>query len=335
MLAVVLHEIGEPAALRVERVPDPIAGPGQVLVRVRAAALNHRDLFICRGQYAGLRYPTILGADGAGEVAAVGTDVTAPRVGDRVVINPSLDWGDDQRVAGPAFRILGMPDNGTFADFVSVPAANVLPVPRELTVEEVAALPLAGLTAYRALFRRGGLQAGETVLITGIGGGVAASALLLALAVGARVYVTSGSDQKLGSAIELGASAGFNYRTQDWVTAARRATDGGPDLILDGAGGANFEGLLDVARPGGRVVSYGATSGNAPQLTVRRIFWKQLSVLGTTMGSPDDFAAMLQMVGEKRVRPVIDQVYALAEAGAALDRLDRAEQFGKVVLRVD
>jgi zinc-binding alcohol dehydrogenase/oxidoreductase len=334
MRAIVLRGAGEPAALRVEDVPEPLAAPGQVLVRIRAAALNHRDVYICRGRYAGLRFPTILGADGAGEVSAVGADVSAIKVGDRVVINPSLDWGGDQRVAGPSFRILGMPDNGVFAELVAVPAANVLPQPSELTVEEAAALPLAGLTAYRALFSRGGLRPGESVLITGVGGGVATLGLLMARVAGARVFVTSGSDEKVRRATELGATAGYNYRTQDWVSAVRQATDGGPDMILDSVGGATFEQALDAARPGGRVVSYGATTGNAAQVTVRRIFWKQLSILGTTMGSPADFAAMLRLVGEHTIRPVIDRVFPLTESGAALDRLERGEQFGKVVLRV-
>jgi zinc-binding alcohol dehydrogenase/oxidoreductase len=335
MHAVILHGIEDPANVRVEDVPDPVAGPGEVVVRVRAAALNHRDVYICRGQYAGLRYPTILGADGAGTVAAVGAGVTHLRIGDAVVINPCLGWGKDQRVAAPTFRILGMPDNGTFAQLVAVPAANVLPMPAGLSVEEAAAIPLAGLTAYRALVSRGGLQPGDRVLITGVGGGVATLALVLSRRLGARVFVTSGSDEKLRRAAGLGAERGFNYRASDWVAAVRQATDGGPDLIIDGVGGTTFEHALDVARPGGRLVSYGATTGNAPQLTVRRIFWKQLSVLGTTMGSPADFAAMLALFEGGHLRPVIDRAYPLAEAGAALARLERAEQFGKIVLRID
>jgi zinc-binding alcohol dehydrogenase/oxidoreductase len=182
---------------------------------------------------------------------------------------------------------------------------------------------------------RGGLQHGERVLITGIGGGVATLALVLARKLGARVFVTSGSDEKLQRAAGVGAERGFNYRSPDWVTAVRQATDGGPDLIIDGVGGATFEQALDVAHPGGRLVSYGATTGNAPQLTVRRIFWKQLSVLGTTMGSPADFASMLALFDGGHLGPVIDRVYPLAEAGAALERLERAEQFGKIVLGID
>ncbi|HEV2356557.1 MAG TPA: zinc-binding dehydrogenase [bacterium] len=335
MKAIVLHGVGEPEALRPEEAPDPAPGPGQVVVRLRAAALNHRDLYICRGRYAGLRFPIIPGSDGTGEVAALGPGVTGVASGAAVVINPSLDWGDDPRAAGPRWRILGLPDNGTFAEQVAVPVASVYPAPHGLTDEEAAALPLAGLTAYRAVVTRGRVQRGETVLVLGIGGGVATFALLFARRAGARVLVTSGSDEKLARAQALGADAGFNYKTADWVKAVREATGGqGPDLIVDGTGGATFEQALDAARPGGRVVSYGATTGNVPELTVRRIFWKHLNVLGTTMGSPDDFRGMLAAFGDGTVRPVVDQVFPLAGAGRALRRMERSEQFGKIVLRI-
>ncbi len=336
MRAIVLRSTGEPEeAARLEDVPDPTPGPGEVVVRLQAAALNHRDLWICRGQYAGLRFPIIPGSDGAGEVAAVGQGVTGLSPGASVVINPSLNWGDDPRAFGPRFRILGLPDNGTFAEQVAVPAANVLPRPEGLTDEEAAAIPLGGLTAYRAVVTRGRVQHGETVLVQGIGGGVATFALLIARQAGARVLVTSGSDAKLARARALGAAGGFNYKTADWVAAVREATGGqGPDLIVDGAGGAAFERALDAARPGGRIVSYGATTGNTPDLTVRRIFWKQLSVLGSTMGSPEDFRAMLALFGQGKLRPVVDQICKLADAGNALRRMERAEQFGKIVLRI-
>jgi zinc-binding alcohol dehydrogenase/oxidoreductase len=333
--AIVLHSVGEPDTLRLEEVPDPTPGPGQVVVRLRAAALNHRDLYICRGQYAGLRFPIVPGSDGVGEVAAVGGGVTGVSRGAPVVINPSLDWGDDPRAFGPRFRILGLPDNGTFAEQVVVPVANVAPRPGGLTDQESAAIPLAGLTAYRAVVTRGRVQRGETVLVLGIGGGVATFALLIARQAGARVLVTSGSDTKLARARALGADAGFNYKTTNWVMAVRDATAGlGPDLIIDGTGGATFEQAIDAARPGGRIVCYGATTGNVPQLTMRRIFWKQLNVLGTTMGTPDDFRGMLALFGERGLRPVVDEVFPLADAGAALRRMDRAEQFGKIVLRI-
>lgn len=335
MKAIVLREAGEPEALRLQNVADPTPGPGEVVVRLRAAALNHRDLYISRGQYAGLRFPIILGSDGTGEVGAVGPDVTGVAPGDSVVINPSLDWGNDPRVQGPHWRILGLPENGTFAELVKVPAANVLPRPVGFSDEEAAALPLAGLTAYRAVVTRGRARPGETVLVLGIGGGVATFALRIAKDIGARVLVTSGSDAKLARARTLGADGGFNYKTTDWVTAVREATGGqGPDLIIDGTGGATFERAVDAARPGGRVVTYGATTGNVPELTVRRIFWKHLNVLGSTMGSPDDFRAMLALFGEGRLHPVVDRVFPLSEAGRALRHMDQAAQFGKIALRI-
>jgi zinc-binding alcohol dehydrogenase/oxidoreductase len=335
MKAIVLHEAGGPEAVRLEDVADPTPGPGEVVVRLRAAALNHRDLFISRGQYAGLRFPIILGADGVGELAEAGESVAAIRLGEPVVINPSLEWGGDDRAQAATFRILGLPDNGTFAEMVKVRAENIATRPVGLSDEEAAALPLCGLTAYRAVVTRGRVQPEETVLVLGIGGGVATFALLIAKHLGAKVLVTSGSDAKLARARALGADAGFNYSTSDWVAAARAATGGrGPDVIIDGTGGPTFDRALDAARPGGRVVTYGATTGAVPELAVRRIFWKQLTILGSTMGSPDDFRGMLALFGEGKLRPVVDRVYPLAEAGQALRRMDQAAQFGKIVLRI-
>ncbi len=196
-------------------------------------------------------------------------------------------------------------------------------------------MPLAGLTAYRAVVTRGALKDGETVLIMGIGGGVATFALLIARRLGARVLVTSGSDDKLERAQALGVTRGFNYKTTDWVAAAREATDGhGPDLIIDGTGGAPFGQAIDAVRPGGRVVTYGATLGPTPELLARRIFWKQLDVLGTTMGSPDDFHGMLSLFNSGDLHPVIDRVYPLDETEVALRRMEGADQFGKIVLRI-
>jgi zinc-binding alcohol dehydrogenase/oxidoreductase len=218
---------------------------------------------------------------------------------------------------------------------VKVPAANVLPRPPHLSDEEAAALPLAGLTAYRAAVTRGRVQRGETVLVLGIGGGVATLALRIAKQAGARVLVTSGSDAKLERARALGADGGFNYKTADWVRGVREAAGGmGPDLIIDGAGGATFDRALDAVRPGGRIVSYGATTGTAPEVAVRRIFWKQLNVLGSTMGTPDDFRGMLALFSAAELHPIVDQAFPLAEAGRAFQRMEEAAQFGKIVLRV-
>jgi NADPH:quinone reductase-like Zn-dependent oxidoreductase len=312
------------------------------VVRLRAAALNRRDVWIRTGRYAGIRLPAILGSDGAGEVSALGAGVEGVSIGAPVIVNPSLDWGTNERVQGPNFRILGMPDEGTYAEYVRVPAANLCPKPEGLSWEEAAALPLAGLTAYRGLVTRGRLQAGETALVTGIGGGVATLALLQARRLGARVLVTSGGAAKLDRARELGAAGGANYRDPDWVATIRRLAGGeGPDLAIDGAGGETFAALLDLLRPGGRLVSYGATLGPAPQTEVRRVFWKQLDLLGTTMGTPQDFAAMVSLFAGNgpgsapRLAPVVDSVLPLSEAGEAHRRMEAAEQFGKIVLRVD
>lgn len=333
MNAVVLRELGAPERLALESVPDPQPGPGEAVVRLRAAALNHRDAWIRRGLYAGIRLPVILGSDGAGNVESIGDGVSASWLGEPVVINPSLDWGADSRVQGPSYRILGLPDDGTYAERVRVPAANLFPKPPALSWEAAAAVPLAGLTAYRALVTRARVQAGETVLVTGIGGGVATFTLLLARHLGARVFVTSGSDAKIDRARELGAIGGVNYRSDTWVRDAQRLTGGGPDLVVDSAGRDTFPALLDIVRPGGRIVTFGATTGSASTVEVRRIFWKQISILGSTMGTPDEFASMLGLF-DGSLAPVVDRVFPIEAAAGAHRRMDQAEQFGKIVLEI-
>lgn len=309
-------------------------GPGEALVRVRAAALNHRDVWIGKGKYAGIRLPAVLGSDGAGVVEQVGPGVDAGWKGLKVMVNPCLDWGDNPEAPAEGWRILGMPDAGTFADFVKVPAKNLAPMPAGLGFEEAAALPLAGLTAYRSLFTRGGLKPGEKILVTGVGGGVAQVLMQFALAIGARVYATSGSPEKLARALEAGAAGVANYREDGWSAALLKA--GGPfDLIVDSAGGPGFTQLLDLARPGGRVVFFGATAGNPPEMPQRKVFWKQLSLLGSTMGSPQDFAAMAKLVEDRKLSPVIDRVYPMEKAVEAFQRMDAGEQYGKIVLKMD
>jgi NADPH:quinone reductase-like Zn-dependent oxidoreductase len=334
MRAVVLREQGGPEVLRVEQVPDPVPQAGEVLVKLQAAALNKRDAWIRQGMYAGLRYPIILGSDGFGEVVAVGEGVDESVEGWRVVIDPSLDWGRDARVQGPAFRILGLPDDGTYAEYVRVPLTNIHLAPSSLTAEEAAAIPLAGLTAYRAVVTRGQAQVDEHVVVTGAGGGVATFAIQMARYAGARVHVTSGSDAKLARAREFGAEVGVNYRTEGWVQTLRELTDGGPHLIIDGAGGAQFDQLLDLVRPGGRIVCYGSTLGDAPSLALRRIFWKQVTILGTTMGTDHEFADMLKWIENGAVLPIVDVAYPLDAIAQAHQRMDDAEQFGKIVLAI-
>jgi len=334
MKAILLRAVGGPEHLTLEKVPDPVPGSGEAVVRLRAAALNHRDAWIRRGRYANIKLPVILGSDGAGVVESVGPGVDGGWVGREVVVNPSLEWGDDERAQGPKWRILGLPEDGTYAERVKVPAAALFDKPPLLSWAAAAALPLAGLTAFRALVTRGRLRAGETVLITGIGGGVATFALAIARHLGARVLVTSGSDEKLARARELGAENGVNYRAPDWHTQAMALAGGVVDMAVDSAGGETFAKLLEIVKPGGRIVNYGATTGSPSTIEVRRLFWKHLSLIGSTMGTPADFAGMLALYGEGGLRPVVDRVYPIAEAADAHRRMDEGAQFGKIVLGI-
>jgi zinc-binding alcohol dehydrogenase/oxidoreductase len=340
MQAIVLRQQGAPENLRLAEVPDPQPAAHEVVIRLKAAALNHRDVWIRSGSgtsaYANLgQERVILGSDGAGEVVAVGSGVDQALIGRAVVINPSLDWGDNDAAQGPNYRILGYPDDGTYAQMIVIPAQNVHAKPAALSFEEAAAIPLAALTAYRAVVSRARVQAGETVLVTGIGGGVSTFALQIAVHLGARVLVTSGSDAKLARARALGAAGGANYRTQDWVKEIRALCGSeGPDAVIDSVGGETFAQAIDLLRSGGRIANYGATTGALKEYVLRNIFWRQITVLGTTMGSPREFTAMLTLYEDGRLRPVVDKVFPLAEAAMAHRRMEEAGQFGKIVLGI-
>lgn len=338
MRALVITDKNKP--LELQEVASLKAGPGEAIVRVHSAALNHRDVWIQKGQYAGLKYPIVPGSDGAGVVTEVGVDggsVDGTRsfwLGKEVIIDPAMNWGGHADYQDPAnFRILGLPDDGTLGEYVKVPVSNLVEKPVHLSFEEAAALPLAGATAYRALMTRGGLRSGEKVLITGIGGGVALFAFQFALASGAKVYVTSGSDEKIAKAKAMGAIAAANYSQPGWVDSLK-ASAGSFDVTIDGACGDGMDSLFDLAAPGGRVVFYGATRGNPSGLVARRVFWKQLNVLGSTMGSPDDFRSMVALVQEHSIRPVVDRMFFLEEGEAAFRWMDDARQFGKIVVKV-
>ncbi len=335
MKAIVLRELGEPENLKLEELEGPMPGPGEVVVRLEAAALNHRDVWIRRGRYAGIRLPIILGSDGAGTVSEVGPKVDPSLKGRPVVINPGLQWGSDPSVQSTDFKILGLPDNGTYAEEVVVPAENVVRKPEALSFEEAAAIPLAALTAYRAVVTRAAVRPGETVLVTGIGGGVAAFILQMCLLRGAQVLVTSGSEAKLEKARAMGAKGGAHHGMPSWVKHIQDETSGkGPDVIIDSIGGEMFERSLELVRPGGRIITFGATTGAARAIEVRRIFWKQLSILGSTMGTPEEFASALAFYATGSVKPVIDSEFPLADAPAAHRRMEQAEQFGKIILRI-
>jgi NADPH:quinone reductase-like Zn-dependent oxidoreductase len=315
--------------------PDPVAAPGQAVVRLKTAALNHRDLFVQQGLYPNIRLPVTPGSDGAGVVESVGASADQAWVGREVIINPALEWGDDVRAPGSKFRILGMPDAGTFAEKIVISAANLASKPAHLTWEQAAALPLTGLTAWRALFTRARLQAGEKVLVTGIGGGAALFALQFAVAAGAEVWVTSGAGEKIIRAQALGAKGGVSYRAADWGKTLQAAAGGLFDVIVDSAGGDGFASLIELTRPGGRIVFFGATTGNPKGLDLRKSFFRQINILGTTMGSPADFAGMTAFVAQHKIVPVVDRAFPLAETEAALRHMESGAQFGKIVLRID
>ena len=331
MKAQVLNAIKQP--LNMEHHDDLSPENSEVVIEIVAAALNRRDYWITQGMYPGIRTPVTLGSDGAGRVVSCGSDVSDLAAGDEVIINPGWAWGDNPMVQDEAFRILGMPDNGTFATQLVAPREQVYPKPPHLNWHEASALPLAGVTAYRAVITQGKLSRGERCLVTGIGGGVATFAVQFAAALGAEVAVTSSSDEKIANAERFGATAGFNY-TQDGWTQQARERFGEFDLIVDGAGGAGYNQLVDLAAFGGRIVNYGATAGPPAKFDLFKLFWKQLKLTGSTMGSPQDFQSMLDFVNEHQIRPVVDGAYPLEGVNEALDRMKNSKQLGKIILEV-
>jgi NADPH:quinone reductase-like Zn-dependent oxidoreductase len=315
--AVRIHEDGGPEVLRYEDAPDPEPGPDDVLVRLRAASMNRLDLWVRRG-LPSVPKPRILGADGAG----------LDEDDRRVVINPGLEHGD-------RITVIGEHTDGTHAELIAVPASNVYPIPDELSFEEAAAFPLVFETAYRMLVTRAGLQAGEWVLVWGAGSGIGSAALVIARALGAHVIATSSRDAKLELARGLGAEAVVNHETGDVVEAVREATGGpGADVVVEHVGEATWQTSLQAARPHGRIAVCGATTGPNPKAALHRIWWKQLTILGSTMGTKADFEGVYELVAAGRARPVVDSVFPLAEARAAHERMESGEQFGKIVLSI-
>lgn len=325
---------GKDLPLSIEKIKKFRPVRDQVLVRLNHAALNHRDLWIWREQ-ASLPNPdgVILGSDGCGVVEDVGEDADPLLIGMEVVINPSLEWGNNAFVQGDSFRILGFPDNGTFSDYIVISKKYIFEKPEHLSNAESAAAPLSGLTAYRALFSKARLHAQEKVLITGVGGGAALWALQFAVAYKARVYVTSGSDEKIEKAKQLGALGGFNYKDAEWTQKAQKEA-GGFDIIIDSAGGEQFSKFIDLAVPGGRIVNFGRTNGNITDINTRLLYWKQISIFGTTMGTRDEFLSMIDFLESRKLKPVIDQVMPLEQVNEAFVRMEQGNQFGKIVLKI-
>lgn len=336
MKAIVLREPGGPEQLRLDDVPIPTPESNQVLIRLKTAALNRRDVLVRSREQYRAAMPFIPGSDGAGVVAAVGPGVRQPSVGDEVVIYPALNWGKGEAAPSPDFRILGGPDDGTYAEYICISAENVFPKPRVLSFEEAAAFPLACLTAWRALITKARVKPGEWVLIHGVGSGVAGFAIQIAKLAGAQVAVTSHSDEKLSRARSLGADIGINYSQCEWDAEIKRLmNDSGVDVVVDSIGKATFSKSLDALNPGGRLVTFGTTSGALTELDIRKLYHKQLVVFGTTMGSPQEFTHTLRVISAGLVRPVIDRVFPLSDAHQAQQYMDQQEHFGKIVLRIE
>ena len=332
MKAVLFKGKGYPLEVTDIKKPKPIKD--QVLIKLTHAALNHRDLWIIQEQEQHFPNGIILGSDGCGVIEDVGEDADTMLIGMEVVINPSLEWGSNPVVQGDKFKILGFPDNGTFAEYIVVSKNYIFEKPEHLSFAESAAVPLSALTAYRALFSKARLRAKEKVLITGVGGGAALWALQFAVAYQGRVYVTSGSDEKLARAKELGAIAGFNYKDPEWAAKAQKESGGGFDIIIDSAGGSDFSKLIDIAMPGGRIVNFGRTAGNITEINTRSLYWKQISIHGTTMGTRDEFLSMLDFLESRNLKPVVDKTYPLSQFQDAIQRLESGNQVGKIVLEI-
>jgi NADPH:quinone reductase-like Zn-dependent oxidoreductase len=328
VLAVELQEFGGPEGLRPVELPDPVPGRGQVRIDLVAAALNRRDYWIRVGRKVAL--PAVLGSDGAGIVSAVGEGVSGLREGDEVVINPSLDWGESEEAAGPDFRILGVPDQGTYAERIVVAAHQVRPRPRRLSWLESAALPLAGLTAWRVLVTHAEAGPGRTILVPGAGGGVATFLIQIATALGARVLVTAGSEEKLERAQRLGAERGALYTDEGWPEALAPV-----DAIADSVGAPVWDGAFRALRPGGRLVNFGDTARATAEVELSPLYFGYRRIQGTTMGSPREFDALLEHVESTSWRPVVDSVFPLTDAAAAHARLEDSDRFGKVVLAIE
>jgi NADPH:quinone reductase-like Zn-dependent oxidoreductase len=337
MRAAVFHEFGGPDQVRIEDVPTPRPGPGEVRIAVRAAALNHLDLWARRG-LPGVPLPHIGGSDIAGIIDEVGAGVVSPSVGDPVVVNPTLSCGacaactsGDEPLCA-RFSIIGEHRDGGFAEYVVVPAANVYVVPRDQDLTIAAASPLPFLTAWRGLISRGRLVAGETVLVTGASGGVAIAAVAIAAHRGARVLAIT-STEHVDQVRALGVNDVFDRRDADhrkalWESTARR----GVDLVFDSVGALTWHDNLRALARGGRLVTYGATTGHAAQTDIRYVFWRQIEIIGTTMSNSAEFRTVMDLVFGGRLQPVVDVVWPLSQAREAHERLERGEHFGKIVL---
>lgn len=342
MKAAVIHEHGDLRVLKVEDIKEPKPRRGEVVLKVLCAGLNHLDIWVRKGRPgAQLKMPHVLGSDAIGVVAAVGDGVQSPNVGDEVIINPGLNCGrcefcrQGQQSLCASFGLMGLSRPGTFAEQVAVPAGNCYPRPSHLSDEQAGTFALASVTAWRMLMTRAGLKPGETVLIHGIGGGVALWALQFARLTGAEVLVTSSSEDKLSRATELGADHTINYAKEDVGKSVAEVTSGrGVDVVIDAVGAATWPLDFACVRKGGRIVLCGVTTGAKAETDLRALYWNQLTVMGSTMGSAEDFRQMLTAVTVNRLTPVMDEVFPLEKVRDATERMETGKQFGKIALRI-
>jgi zinc-binding alcohol dehydrogenase/oxidoreductase len=322
-----------PGLIELKDVPVPVPAKGQALVKMKAVSLNRRDDWIREGKYPNIKFGAIMGSDGSGIVEAVGDEADQPWVGQEVVINPNIDWGPDPDVQSGKYTILGMPVDGTFAEWCVVAIDRLHHKPFHLDFLQASALPMGGLTAFRALFRKGELKAGHNILISGFGGGVAQFAFLFAQAAGAHVYVTSGSNEKLEKALKLGARGAYNYRKESTYPDLWK-TKGGFDLVVDSAGGDQLNNFIKILKPKGRIVIYGATTGLPTRFDLYRMFWNQLALIGSTMGNDHEFTEMLTFVSKHKIRPLIDSIRPFAKIAESFPDITRPNKAGKIVFQV-
>lgn len=320
--------------IEVQTVAVPELKPGEALVKMQAASLNHRDQWSRIGMYPGLKYPSILGSDGCGVVEKVHDDADQSWVGKSVIMNPNVNWGDDPRFQSFNYSILGMPTDGTLAEYLAVPVHRLHEKPSHLNPQQAAALPLAGLTAYRAIFTKAETTKDHKVLVTGIGGGVSQFAFQFAKALGCKVFVTSGSDEKLAKMKEVGADGTANYKTEKWEKGLVKQAAGNFDTIVDSGGGPGFTALVKSLNRAGTLVVYGGTAGTTVNVKLPYFWFAQANIKGSTMGNDQEFADMIKFVGEHKIEPMISSTRPLAKVVSAFDEMHEGKQFGKLVIEI-
>lgn len=321
----------EDKSLVVKEVQKPVLKTGEVLVNVKASALNHREIWIQKGLYPGMTLPCTLGADGTGVVNELGEGVDSNWLNKEVIIYPAYDWGENEIAPSKKFRVLGMPDPGTIAEYIKVPEKNLVAKPSYLGWGEAAAIPVAGLTAWRALVRHGDINKNSSVLITGIGGGVAQAGLSLAKAFGCKIYVTSSKQDKIEKAKSLGAIGGVNYHDEDWHNQLKELS-GGIDIVLDSSPSPILDNYFRFMNYGGRIVTYGSTGSPKTTINISKFFLRHIQFIGTAMGSPDEFKALILFMEKNRIKPLVFAEYTLENSIEAINALKEGKQIGKIVI---